>query len=153
LYDFDAQADGDLSFKTGDRIEIVEKTASAEDWWTGKLNGQQGVFPGMLFSLPWSSSDMECFLRKLCTRYLVVSTTAYISVIGHYTRTSSGIFGGVHFLYIYCPSEIAPLAVIISTVCTKFVHHISESYSNINASEAKVHHPIEYVVAPLRLVF
>ncbi|KIM84702.1 hypothetical protein PILCRDRAFT_818315 [Piloderma croceum F 1598] len=46
LYDFEAQADGDLSFKTGDRIEIVEKTGSAEDWWTGKLNGQQGVFPG-----------------------------------------------------------------------------------------------------------
>jgi amphiphysin len=46
LYDFEAQADGDLSFSTGDRIEIVEKTASAEDWWTGKLNGVQGVFPG-----------------------------------------------------------------------------------------------------------
>ncbi|KAJ4485486.1 BAR-domain-containing protein [Lentinula aciculospora] len=46
LYDFAAQAEGDLSFNTGDRIEIVEKTASAEDWWTGKLNGLQGVFPG-----------------------------------------------------------------------------------------------------------
>jgi amphiphysin len=46
LYDFEAQADGDLSFSTGDRIEIVEKTASSEDWWTGKLNGVQGVFPG-----------------------------------------------------------------------------------------------------------
>jgi len=46
LYDFDAQADGDLSFKTGDRIEIVQRTTSVEDWWTGKLNGQQGIFPG-----------------------------------------------------------------------------------------------------------
>ena len=46
LYDFEAQADGDLSFNTGDRIEIVEKTESVEDWWTGKLNGKQGVFPG-----------------------------------------------------------------------------------------------------------
>ncbi|KAJ3997901.1 BAR-domain-containing protein [Lentinula boryana] len=46
LYDFIAQAEGDLSFNTGDRIEIVEKTTSAEDWWTGKLNGVQGVFPG-----------------------------------------------------------------------------------------------------------
>lgn len=46
LYDFDAQANGDLSFKAGDRIEVVEKTASSEDWWTGKLNGIQGVFPG-----------------------------------------------------------------------------------------------------------
>ncbi|KAF5312743.1 hypothetical protein D9619_003107 [Psilocybe cf. subviscida] len=45
LYDFVAQADGDLSFNSGDRIELVEKTDSAEDWWTGKLNGVQGVFP------------------------------------------------------------------------------------------------------------
>ncbi|KAF8741682.1 BAR protein, partial [Rhizoctonia solani] len=45
LYDFVAQADGDLSFRVGDRIEVVERTASSEDWWTGRLNGQQGVFP------------------------------------------------------------------------------------------------------------
>jgi len=46
LYDFAAQADGDLEFKAGDRIELVERTASAEDWWTGKVGGRQGVFPG-----------------------------------------------------------------------------------------------------------
>ncbi|EEB94593.1 hypothetical protein MPER_06566 [Moniliophthora perniciosa FA553] len=46
LYDFQAQAEGDLSFNVGDRIEIMEKTASAEDWWTGRLNGQVGSFPG-----------------------------------------------------------------------------------------------------------
>lgn len=40
------QADGDLSFKVGDRIEIVKKTESQEDWWTGRLNGMEGVFPG-----------------------------------------------------------------------------------------------------------
>ena len=46
LYDYTAQAEGDLSFRAGDRIEVVQRTASAEDWWTGKLNGVQGVFPG-----------------------------------------------------------------------------------------------------------
>ncbi|KAG8999876.1 hypothetical protein FRB94_005869 [Tulasnella sp. JGI-2019a] len=46
LYDYEAQAEGDLSFKAGDKIELVEKSDSAEDWWTGKLRGQQGVFPG-----------------------------------------------------------------------------------------------------------
>ncbi|TFY70562.1 hypothetical protein EVG20_g2433, partial [Dentipellis fragilis] len=45
LYDFAAQADGDLDFQTGDRIEVVERTSSAEDWWTGRLNGRTGVFP------------------------------------------------------------------------------------------------------------
>lgn len=41
------QADGDLSFSAGDRIEIVERSASSEDWWTGRVDGRQGVFPGM----------------------------------------------------------------------------------------------------------
>lgn len=40
------QAEGDLSFNAGDRIEIVERTESTDDWWTGKLDGRQGIFPG-----------------------------------------------------------------------------------------------------------
>nr|ASF90219.1 hypothetical protein SPAR03152 [Bartheletia paradoxa] len=46
LYDFAAVADGDLDFKVGDRIMVVERSQSAEDWWTGKINGKTGVFPG-----------------------------------------------------------------------------------------------------------
>ncbi|KAK4696255.1 hypothetical protein P7C70_g8409, partial [Phenoliferia sp. Uapishka_3] len=46
LYDYAATAEGDLSFAAGDKIQLVKKTDSAEDWWTGKLNGQEGVFPG-----------------------------------------------------------------------------------------------------------
>ncbi|PWN49557.1 BAR-domain-containing protein [Violaceomyces palustris] len=46
LYDYTATAEGDLSFKAGDRIEVVERTASTEDWWTGTINGLKGVFPG-----------------------------------------------------------------------------------------------------------
>lgn len=41
------QAEGDLSFGVGDRIELVQRTESTEDWWTGRLNGQEGVFPGL----------------------------------------------------------------------------------------------------------
>ncbi|KAG0046034.1 hypothetical protein BGZ83_008761 [Gryganskiella cystojenkinii] len=46
LYDYDAQQEGDLSFRQDDRIEIVERTPNTEDWWTGKLRGRTGVFPG-----------------------------------------------------------------------------------------------------------
>ncbi|OZJ06185.1 hypothetical protein BZG36_01003 [Bifiguratus adelaidae] len=46
LYDYDAQAEGDLSFRKDDKIEIIERTADENDWWTGKLHGRQGVFPG-----------------------------------------------------------------------------------------------------------
>ncbi|WWC94292.1 hypothetical protein V866_001134 [Kwoniella sp. B9012] len=46
IFDFEAQAEGDLSFRAGDRIEIIEKTENPDEWWTGRLNGVTGVFPG-----------------------------------------------------------------------------------------------------------
>jgi amphiphysin len=47
LYDFEAQAEGDLSFVTGDVIEIVSRTQNDNEWWIGKVRGKQGQFPGM----------------------------------------------------------------------------------------------------------
>lgn len=46
LYDFAAQAEGDLSFAAGDVIEIVSRTQNENEWWTGKVHGRQGQFPG-----------------------------------------------------------------------------------------------------------
>ncbi|KAI1747302.1 BAR domain-containing protein [Xylaria castorea] len=46
LYDYSAQAEGDLSFRAGDIIEIVNKTQNDNEWWIGKINGKQGQFPG-----------------------------------------------------------------------------------------------------------
>ncbi|KAM5352266.1 hypothetical protein ACJ41O_004989 [Fusarium nematophilum] len=46
LYDYAAQADGDLSFRTGDVIEIVQRTQNDNEWWTGRLQGKEGQFPG-----------------------------------------------------------------------------------------------------------
>lgn len=46
LYDYTAQAEGDLTFSAGDSIEIIERTSDPNHWWTGKLNGQVGLFPG-----------------------------------------------------------------------------------------------------------
>ena len=50
LYDYEAQAEGDLSFSTGDTIEIVEQGATENEWWNGRLKGRQGQFPGMFNS-------------------------------------------------------------------------------------------------------
>ncbi|KAJ2886933.1 BAR adaptor protein Hob1 [Coemansia asiatica] len=52
LYDYTAQADGDLTFKEGDRIELVKRTEAKDDWWTGRLNGVVGVFPGTYVTDP-----------------------------------------------------------------------------------------------------
>ncbi|KAI8322855.1 BAR-domain-containing protein [Martensiomyces pterosporus] len=52
IYDYIAQADGDLSFREGDRIELIQRTEAKDDWWTGRLNGVTGVFPGTYVSDP-----------------------------------------------------------------------------------------------------
>ncbi|KAL5392159.1 hypothetical protein DPSP01_000679 [Paraphaeosphaeria sporulosa] len=46
LYDYEAQAEGDLSFITGDVIELVTWTENVNEWWIGKVRGKQGQFPG-----------------------------------------------------------------------------------------------------------
>ncbi|KAL7269038.1 BAR adaptor protein Hob1 [Rhizina undulata] len=46
LFDFEAQAEGDLSFCAGDVIEIVQRTSNENEWWNGKLHGRTGQFPG-----------------------------------------------------------------------------------------------------------
>lgn len=43
-YDF-VGGDGDLSFREGDRIKIVAKTETDQDWWVGELQGIKGNFP------------------------------------------------------------------------------------------------------------
>ncbi|KAI9680624.1 MAG: hypothetical protein M1817_004064 [Caeruleum heppii] len=46
LYDYEAQAEGDLSFRAGETIEVVTKGASEMEWWVGRINGREGQFPG-----------------------------------------------------------------------------------------------------------
>ncbi|KAI0912203.1 hypothetical protein F4823DRAFT_230853 [Ustulina deusta] len=44
-YAFNGQGEGDLSFREGDRIKIVKKTDTLDDWWVGELGGVEGNFP------------------------------------------------------------------------------------------------------------
>ncbi|WBW73689.1 BAR adaptor protein Hob1 [Schizosaccharomyces osmophilus] len=46
VYDYTAQAAGDLSFRVGDRIEIVSRSDNQNEWWIGRVHGYEGQFPG-----------------------------------------------------------------------------------------------------------
>ncbi|EMC98992.1 hypothetical protein BAUCODRAFT_31261 [Baudoinia panamericana UAMH 10762] len=46
LYDYEAQAEGDLSFSAGEVIEVVTRTNNTNEWWVGKIGARQGQFPG-----------------------------------------------------------------------------------------------------------
>jgi amphiphysin len=46
LYDYEAQAHGDLGFSAGEVIEIIQRTENTNEWWTGRVAGREGQFPG-----------------------------------------------------------------------------------------------------------
>jgi amphiphysin len=71
LYDYEAQADGDLSFTTGDVIEIIQRTGNTNEWWTGKIGARQGQFPGKL------RSD-RCFNLEGCL--ITTSSANYVQL-------------------------------------------------------------------------
>ncbi|KAG2191545.1 hypothetical protein INT47_004668 [Mucor saturninus] len=45
LFNFTGEQEGDLVFHKGDIITITKKTDTQNDWWTGKLNDREGIFP------------------------------------------------------------------------------------------------------------
>ena len=45
LYSFAGEEAGDLPFRKGDVITILKKSESQNDWWTGRVNGVEGIFP------------------------------------------------------------------------------------------------------------
>lgn len=45
LYSFAGEEPGDLPFRKGDVITILKKSESQNDWWTGRVNGVEGIFP------------------------------------------------------------------------------------------------------------
>lgn len=45
LYSFAGEESGDLPFRKGDVITILKKSESQDDWWTGRVNGREGIFP------------------------------------------------------------------------------------------------------------
>ncbi|KAL9535751.1 SH3 domain-containing protein [Sphaerulina musiva] len=44
-FTFEADQPGDLGFKKGDVIDIVKRTESEADWWTGRIGKREGIFP------------------------------------------------------------------------------------------------------------
>ncbi|KAG9287469.1 hypothetical protein G9A89_023841 [Geosiphon pyriformis] len=45
LFDFVGEQPGDLGFSKDDIVIITQKSDSVNDWWTGKCNGKEGIFP------------------------------------------------------------------------------------------------------------
>lgn len=43
LFDFTATEDGELTFKQGDIVEVLDRVY--KEWWKGVLNHQEGIFP------------------------------------------------------------------------------------------------------------
>ncbi len=67
LYDYTGSTEQELSFKTGDNIELLE---NGNEWWKGKLNGLIGFFPSSYVqqSSPSSKRVSQVIETKPATR-------------------------------------------------------------------------------------
>jgi SH3 domain-containing YSC84-like protein 1 len=70
LYDFSGEQPGDLSFRKDDIITIIKKSESTNDWWTGKLNEQEGIVSIVMVSvvvvvLSQSLTEITLLMRNL----------------------------------------------------------------------------------------
>ncbi|RIB28744.1 SH3 domain-containing protein, partial [Gigaspora rosea] len=46
MFDYEGKEENDLSFKAGDKIEVLERGEGPNDWWVGRLYERIGEFPG-----------------------------------------------------------------------------------------------------------
>ena len=46
MWDYEAQDQGELSIRVGDVILILSGDSDPDGWWTGRLHGNTGIFPG-----------------------------------------------------------------------------------------------------------
>jgi amphiphysin len=45
LYSFEGEGGSDLPFREGDKIRVIKRTESENDWWEGECRGRTGSFP------------------------------------------------------------------------------------------------------------
>ena len=45
LFNFKGELDCDLEFRKGQRIVVLTRTESQNDWWEGRVNDKTGIFP------------------------------------------------------------------------------------------------------------
>nr|2SEM_A Chain A, PROTEIN (SEX MUSCLE ABNORMAL PROTEIN 5) [Caenorhabditis elegans]2SEM_B Chain B, PROTEIN (SEX MUSCLE ABNORMAL PROTEIN 5) [Caenorhabditis elegans]3SEM_A Chain A, SEX MUSCLE ABNORMAL PROTEIN 5 [Caenorhabditis elegans]3SEM_B Chain B, SEX MUSCLE ABNORMAL PROTEIN 5 [Caenorhabditis elegans] len=53
LFDFNPQESGELAFKRGDVITLINK--DDPNWWEGQLNNRRGIFPSN-YVCPYNSN-------------------------------------------------------------------------------------------------
>jgi amphiphysin len=73
LFDYEAQAEGDLSFTTGEVIEIVSKTDNTNEWWIGKIGVRQGQFPGSYHRIPFLLAGVSWLTIRLAGNYVQIN--------------------------------------------------------------------------------
>ncbi|KAH7106442.1 SH3-domain-containing protein [Auriculariales sp. MPI-PUGE-AT-0066] len=80
---WDWEDDNDLSFKAGDRIELIEETSP--EWWTGRMGSRTGLFPSnYVEKLP----DHPKHINRLSSQHMSPSASYKASNLGSYNGSS-----------------------------------------------------------------
>lgn len=79
MFDYAPQHAGDLALKVGDKVTVTRK--GEDGWWTGKLRGAQGNFPGELHMSSILSSLQSFYLAFIFHQGLGHNTPPLLSLV------------------------------------------------------------------------
>ncbi|CAG8621166.1 16892_t:CDS:2, partial [Acaulospora colombiana] len=64
-FDFDAVESDDLTMRKGEIVTILEKSASVDDWWKGKIGDRVGNFPANFVEVVGSGNNANAGMPSL----------------------------------------------------------------------------------------
>lgn len=79
MFDYAPQHAGDLALKVGDKVTVTRK--GEDGWWTGKLRGAQGNFPGELHMSSILSSLQSFILLSFFIKGWVTTPPPLLSLV------------------------------------------------------------------------
>ena len=63
MFDFKSESDEELGFRKGDEVEILEELD--ENWWKGRLDGREGLFPATYVQILDKWYCLTCYHVKI----------------------------------------------------------------------------------------
>ena len=126
LYDYDAQRPSELSFKTGDILQLLEGI-DAQGWYTGRFQGKEGYIPGGYVKILDYTSDQSMHNTNDFPEPDNKHTSVLNGLVYHPIRKDGHCL--FHAIGIYLEQDVPFLRKIVAAYMENNVDQLKEFYT------------------------